>query len=59
MRVCEHTWDDAHVQLPVNCLDPLDGIVLLMGRSQDLRLWLFHSILGVVVVADTYAAARG
>lgn len=30
-----------------------------MGRSQHVRLWLFHGILGVVVVADTDAAARG
>lgn len=54
-----HTWDDAQVKLAVDCLDPLDGVVLVMGRSHDVRLWLVHGILGVVVVAGTGAAARG
>lgn len=37
---CAQTWDDAQVQLPVDCLDSLDGVVLL-GRREGPRL-LFH-----------------
>lgn len=59
-QASEPTWDDAQVQLPVDCLDPLHGIVLLvLRRSQDLRTRLSHSILGVLVAAEDWAFTCG
>lgn len=53
------TWDDSQVQLPVHCLDHLNRVILVLRRSQDLRMRLFHSMLGVIVAADTEAFTRG
>jgi hypothetical protein len=51
----DHTWDDAQIQLAVDSLDPLHGVVgvVLLWRSMSLCTRVFHGMLGIPVVAHT------
>lgn len=42
-----HTWDDAEVQLPVDGIDPLDRVVLVLARLGD-DLWALPRAFAIV-----------